>query len=427
MGSGGEDGLPRYPHRAQGRFKPGEPLHWKGDPATKAILKEACPISDEVTIHRDTHNYLESRWVRFGGEDGLSPHSHRAQGRLDPGEPLRLRMIAGVLFPVLLLCVCVMVPHARGAPGDRESARISVLIATGMPGGTYYHVGLAMASLWTTHLRERGIRVSAAVSEGSVENLEAIRIADADLILAEQLFSSMAYHGTDQYKGRPLSELRSISNLWPDTVHLLVRADRIRTGTLLDLNGLILATGLPDSGNRFTTQLLLDTLKSGKHNVKLRSMSNMAAAEALRNGTVQALDLTGGIPIPLVTTLFEERRVPLALLEITDSQMEAAREEGWKHVFRSVIPAGAYPGQTTPVNSVGQANVLATTSTLDPHVVYALTKTLYENLDYLSKVHPACRNIVLEKALDGLDVPLHRGAIRYYREKKIRIPENLIP
>jgi len=296
-----------------------------------------------------------------------------------------------------------------------------------MPGGTYYHLGLAMASLWTTHLRAEGIRVSAAVSEGSIENLEAIRIADADLVLVEQLFCSMAYNGTDQYRGRPLTELRSITAVWPDTVHLVVRTDRIKTGTVSDLNGLVLATGLTDSGNRFTTQLLLDTLKSAKHNVKVRYMSNMAAAEALRNGTVQAIDLTGGMPIPLVTTLFAERRVPVGFLEITDSQLEAVRQEGWKHVFRSVIPVGTYPGQTRAVNSAGQANVLATTSALDEYVVYALTKTLYENLDSLSKVHPACRNMALEKAFDGVEVPLHPGAIRFYREKKIKIPDNLIP
>lgn len=338
-----------------------------------------------------------------------------------------MRKTAEILVLWLVLCLCVLTAQAKAPSRDREAARISVLIATGMPGGTYYHVGLAMASLWTTRLRAEGIRVSAAVSEGSVESLEAIRIADADLILVEQLFCSMAYYGTDQYAGRPLSELRSITTLWPDTVHLLVRADRIRTGTLQDLNGLTLATGLPDSGNRFTAQLLLETVKAGKQSIKLRSMSNMAAAEALRNGSVQALDLTGGIPIPLVTTLFAERRVPVGLLEITDSQLEAVRKEGWKHVFRSVIPAAAYPGQTKSVKSIGQANVLATTSALDPQVVYDLTKTLYENLDSLSKVHPACRSMSLEMALDGLDVPLHRGAIRYYREKKIKIPENLIP
>lgn len=335
------------------------------------------------------------------------------------------RLSARVLSAVVVALVAALTVNAFAR--EKAPARISLLIATGMPGGTYYQVGLGMASLWTTKLRKAGIRVSAADSEGSRENIEAIRISDADLVLAEDLFCSQAYTGTGLYKGRPLKELRAITTLWPDTVHLLVRQDKIRTGTLKDLEGLTLATGLPDSGNRFTTALLLRTLKSGRQKVRVRSMSNMAAAEALRTGTIQAIDLTGGIPIPLVLTLFREGTRQLAFLEITDETLEAVREEGWQDAFRSVIPEGTYPGLDKPVKSVGQLNVLATTAALDPQVVYALTKTLYENLEYLAKVHPSCSHISLEKALEGLSVPLHRGAILYFTERNVKIPEHLFP
>jgi len=334
---------------------------------------------------------------------------------------------AWCLSPGLATALLVYGQERGDRSAERERARISVLMATGMPGGTYYQVGLGLASLWTTKLRKPGIRVSAAISEGSGENIEAIRIADADLILVEELFSSMAYNGTGLFKGRPVRELRSISALWPEAVQLLVRSDKINRRVLDDLEGLTLATGLQDSGNRFTTEMLLKTLKSGKQKVRVRSMSYMAAAEALKNGSVQALDATGGIPVPLVTSLLHEGRPPLGFLEITDAQLEAVREEGWKNAVRSVIPAGTYPGQDQSVNSIGQMNVLATSSSLDPQVVYALTKTLYENLDYLVRVHPSCRSISVENALEGLTAPLHRGAVLYYTERKVRIPEHLLP
>jgi TRAP transporter TAXI family solute receptor len=333
---------------------------------------------------------------------------------------------AKTLVFVALMCL-VLVGHATYVSGQpKDSARISALIATGMPGGTYYQVGLGMASLWTTKLRDMGIRVSAAISEGSIENIEAIRIADADMILVEDLVSSMAFKGAGMYKGRPVSELRSITTLWPDTLHLVIHADKIKTGTLQDLEGLTIAGELPDSGNKFLTEMLLKTLKSNRRSVRVRSMSNLAAAEALRKGIVQGVDLMGGIPIPLVATLFAEGIPPLGLLEITDAQVEAAQREFGKHVFRSVIPAGTYAGQTKSARALGQLNILAVTASLDAEVVYVLTKTLYENLDYLAKVHPACRNLNLDRALDGLNIPLHRGAVLYYREKKLNIPEQLI-
>jgi uncharacterized protein len=327
---------------------------------------------------------------------------------------------------LLFLSVVLLLSDGPIASAPRNTAKISVLIATGMPGSTYYQVGLGMASLWTTRLRPLGIRVSAAISEGSLENIEAIRIADADIILVENFFSSQAYRGTGIYKGRPLKELRSIATLWPDTLHLLIRADKIKTGTLHDLEGLTIATELPDSGNRYLTGMLLNSLKAGKRKVRLRRMNDMAAAEAFREGKVQGIDLMGGLPIPLVASLYSEQRPPVALLNITDSQMEAARREFGRHLFHAVIPTGTYNGQKNSVNTVGQMSVLAVTASLDDDVVYALTKTLYENLAYLAKVHPACRNLALGTALDGLSIPLHRGALRYYRQRKIAIPKHLI-
>ena len=326
----------------------------------------------------------------------------------------------------LSVAVGIAGPAREAAAQGRHAARISILMATGMPGGTNYRIGLGMASLWTTRLKATGIRVSAAISEGSGENVEAIRIADADLILAGSLFCSTAYHGTGTYRGRPLRELRGIATLWRDVAHFLIRSDSAETGTLEDLQGLTLATGLPDSGNKLTTELLLRTLPSVRTDIRLRFMSDMAGAEALRSGAVQAFDIMGGIPIPLVSSLFGER-VALEMLEIPDASLQHLKNEGWKHFSRAVIPTGSYPGQRKPVKTVGFPAVLATTASLAPEVVYELTRTLFENLDSLAAVHPACRSITLDNALTGLDIPLHPGAVRYYRERNIEIPAHLLP
>ncbi|WP_083846884.1 TAXI family TRAP transporter solute-binding subunit [Desulfomonile tiedjei] len=327
-------------------------------------------------------------------------------------------------FVVLACAACIWITDA--VCQDKNRARVSILLATGMHGSTYYHVGLAMASLWTTRLRDAGIRVSAASSEGSMENIEAIRIADADMIIAEDLFCSMAAAGNGLFKGKPLPELRSITALWPDVLQIVIRSDKMHKGTLQDLDGIALATGLPDSGNKYILELLLKSMKNEKPKVRFRPMSNQAAVEALKKGLVDGIDVTGGVPVPLLSSLLQDGKISLGFLEISGAQMEAAREEGWKNVFPTVVPAGSYPGQDKAIHTVGHANLLAVTASLSPEIVYLLTKTLYENLEYLMKVHPACRTMSLEKALDGVNVPLHRGSVRYYKEKKIKVPERLI-
>ena len=116
----------------------------------------------------------------------------------------------------------------------------------------------------------------------------------------------------------------------------------------------------------------------------------------------------------------------MEVLDIPEESIQSLVNAGWKHLFRTLIPARTYPGQQVPVKTVGFENMLATTSSLDPEVVYALTKTLYENVDYLVAVHPACRSLELDSAVTGLNVPLHRGAAQYYRERNIAIPKQLI-
>jgi TRAP transporter TAXI family solute receptor len=80
------------------------------------------------------------------------------------------------------------------------------------------------------------------------------------------------------------------------------------------------------------------------------------------------------------------------------------------------IPAGTYQGQTEDVQTAGVGNMLITSSDVPDEIVYQMTKALFENLDRMVAAHAAAKGITLEHALDGLPVPLHPGAERYYRE-----------
>lgn len=70
---------------------------------------------------------------------------------------------------------------------------------------------------------------------------------------------------------------------------------------------------------------------------------------------------------------------------------------------------------------------MVTSAQIDPGVVYSLTQTLYEGLDALTKIHPVFRALDIEKAFVDLRIPLHPGAIRYYKQRGLKIPESLIP
>ena len=109
-------------------------------------------------------------------------------------------------------------------------------------------------------------------------------------------------------------------------------------------------------------------------------------------------------------------------------------ETGWKGLVNrawflqrkyQVHPAGSYPGQDKDVNTISQPNFLAVNDNVDEEHVYRLTKSIYENLSFLQAIHPATKEMAIEKAIAGLPVPLHPGAKRYYKEIGLKIPSHL--
>jgi TRAP transporter TAXI family solute receptor len=91
------------------------------------------------------------------------------------------------------------------------------------------------------------------------------------------------------------------------------------------------------------------------------------------------------------------------------------------------VPAGTYPGQDEDIRTAAQPNFLAVRADVEDDVVYEVTKVIFDNLSFLYSVHKATRVMTLDNAVEGLPVPLHPGAVRFYRERGIPIPDHLLP
>ena len=117
----------------------------------------------------------------------------------------------------------------------------------------------------------------------------------------------------------------------------------------------------------------------------------------------------------------------VTLLQWTDEQIARANgdfEELWTPF---VLEAGTYPGQEEDIRVIAQPNFLAVRDDVDEEAVYLITQAMYENLPFLQNIHPATGNMSLERAIAGLPLPLHPGALRYYEEQGIDIPDRLRP
>lgn len=323
-----------------------------------------------------------------------------------------------------------IVEVAAEAPAPEPGDGQSLIIATASTGGTYYPVGVALSTLTNVKLANSGIQMNAISSAGSGENIQLLKNKEADLAILQGLFGAMAWQGKGKYEGTPEQDMRAISMLWENVEHFVVDAEYTTTGNIEDLNNLKgqgFSIGRRGSGTETSGTTILQALGyDPEADFVSERVGYSESSAALQDGRIAGMNTPAGPPVSAVTQAFATMGSDnIVVLEFTDDQIAQVNTDFpvWS---RYVIPANTYPGQEVDVNTIAQPNFLAVRPDLDEETVYQITKTIYENLDFLVNIHKATGAMSLERAIVGLPVPLHPGAARYYEEMGIEVPESLL-
>lgn len=331
-----------------------------------------------------------------------------------------------------ILCTATAAAIALTTAQANAAENRNYILATASTGGTYYPVGVAIATLSKVKLEPKhGLALSAISSAGSGENIKLLRENQAQFAILQGLYGAWAWNGEGPLESSgKQSNLRSVSMLWQNVEHFVLKTDRAKTGTVADLAGLENANakfsiGSKNSGTEGSGRQLLKGLDIKTDEFNLAYMGYGASADAMQNGNIDGMNTPAGVPVSAITRVYASMGDKVKVLDFTDEQMKAANGN-YTLWTRYVIPANTYPGQSKPINTIAQPNFLATRADLSDDDIYLLTKNIYENLNYLSAIHKATSVMSLEKAISGLPMPLHPGAARYYREQGIKIPAHLI-
>ena len=306
----------------------------------------------------------------------------------------------------------------------------SYILATASTGGTYYPVGVALATLTKVKLEPKHkLSLSAINSAGSGENVKLLREGEAQFAIMQGLYGAWAWNGDGALKSSgPQKHLRSVSMLWQNVEQFIVKSDYVDGGTVSDLNklqGEKFSIGKKNSGTEGSGRQILGGLGIDAESLDLAYMGYGPSADALQNGTVNGMNIPSGVPTSAVTRAYAAMGSDITTLDFTDQQIDEANGS-YKLWTRYVIPANTYPGQTKDINTMAQPNFLAVRDDIAEEDVYMITKTIYENLSFLNGIHKATKAMALEKAIAGLPVPLHPGAVRFYQEAGIKVPAHLI-
>ena len=328
------------------------------------------------------------------------------------------------------LGLAAAVTATLGMSGAQAADDRSYILATASTGGTYYPVGVALATLTKVKLEPKyKLSLSAINSAGSGENVKLLREGEAQFAIMQGLYGAWAWNGEGALKSSgPQQHLRSVSMLWQNVEQFIVKSDYVQEGTISDLTrlqGEKFSIGKKNSGTEGSGRQILGGLGIDPESLDLAYMGYGPSADALQNGTVNGMNIPSGVPTSAVTRAYAAMGSDITTLDFTDQQIEEANGN-YKLWTRYVIPANTYPGQTKDINTMAQPNFLAVRDDISEEDVYLITKTIYENLPFLNGIHKATKAMALEKAIAGLPVPLHPGAARFYQEAGINIPAHLI-
>ncbi|RDL43383.1 C4-dicarboxylate ABC transporter substrate-binding protein [Marinomonas piezotolerans] len=332
---------------------------------------------------------------------------------------------------VKAMSAALVMGTAVGSVGLAQAAeKRSYILATASTGGTYYPVGVALATLAKVKLEPTlGLSVSAINSAGSGENIKLLRENEAQMAILQGLYGAWAWDGSGKMKNEgPQKNLRSVSMLWQNVEQFVVKADHVDSGTITDMAnfaGKKFSIGTKNSGTEGSGLTLLNNMDMPVDEFDMAYMGYAASADALQNGTIEGMNIPSGVPTSAVTRAYAALGDDITILNFTDEQIKQANGK-FQLWTRFNIPANTYPGQTKDINTIAQPNFLAIRDDVSEEDVYQLTKTIYENLPFLNGIHKATKAMALEKAIAGLPVPLHPGAARYYREAGLTIPAHLI-
>lgn len=312
------------------------------------------------------------------------------------------------------------------AAGGTLAQNISFFrIGTGSTAGTYFPIGGIIASAISSPPGSRdcagggscgvsGLVAVAQSTQGSVDNVRQIEAGSLESGFVQSDVVYWAYNGEELFlTGGPLKSLRALANLFPETIHLVVRSGA-GIEAVADIKGKRISLDRPGSGTRVDARLVLQAFGIAESDFESFALGSGAATDALRAGEIDGFFFVAGAPATAVLELAEEDLVEL--VPIAGPEADKLLEER-PFFARQTLPADSYPGiPAIDTLSVGAQWVVS--ATVPEETVHAITAALWHptTRQLLGDGHPTGSQIVPEKALEGLGIPLHPGAERYYRE-----------
>ncbi|WP_213422337.1 TAXI family TRAP transporter solute-binding subunit [Bhargavaea massiliensis] len=291
--------------------------------------------------------------------------------------------------------------------GDQGSSDIKFLsILTGGTQGTYYPLGGSFAEFISD---ETGIKTTAESSQASAANMTALADDTAEIAFVQTDIAYYANKGELMFDGQAIDNVSALGALYPETIQL-VTTEKSGIKSYDDLKGKKISVGAPGSGTYANAEQLLEIHGLTMDDIDEQNLDFGESTESLQSGQIDAAFITSGTPTGAVEGLNATTQVYIVPVE--DAKADELIEK-YPYYAKDTIPSGTY-GLTEDVPTVSVGAMLVIQNDIPDDVVYDITKAIYENTDKIT--HAKGELIKAEKGLEGIGIPVHAGAQKYFDE-----------
>ena len=288
-------------------------------------------------------------------------------------------------------------------------------LSTSPIGGAWYTMASGLSELFNKNIPNVVFTVDGTGGAIVTPRKLASKQSDMALTTLDMVFASR--EGTPPYKEKlDLKDVRSIILQHSSPGHWVV-LKKSPIKSIADLKGKRVAIGERGAAGNQRAFWFFEVYGLGKDDVKVEYIGDEQAAEAVADGRIDAMIEFVGAPAPSVLNLAATTEIKF--LSIGDSQAQELKKK-WPFMVPTTIKAGTYKGQTEDFVAFGVPGTLMARKEMPDDVIYGTCKTIDENRDFLLKIHKLFADWKFVKDLDTISgQPLHPGAVKFYKEKKI--------
>jgi TRAP transporter TAXI family solute receptor len=318
----------------------------------------------------------------------------------------KIQVIA-VIAAVLAVAGC---SKREASPAEQAAPTVKAIrLATGGNTGTYYAFGSAFGQI----LQEKtGITFTIQSTGASKANIQLLAAGDVEMAIVQNDVMDYAYKGTDLFNGEQIQDFSAVAALYAEVCQVVANpAGGIKT--IADLKGKRVSVGDAGSGTEFNARQILEAYGITFDDINKQNLSFGASADALRDNKIDAFFCVAGAPTTAIVDLATNKDI--IILEVDDSHAAALAA---KYPFYTQYPiaANSYRGQGSPVKTVAVKATIIAKKSVPEDAVYSVVKSLFDNQAAIAASHAKGAELSTSYAVEGISVPFHPGAEKYFRE-----------